>query len=147
MKRRHANFDTLRLLAATSVIFSHAYLIADGHDRNEPFVRSVGHIAGIFGVFVFLMISGFLVTESLMNSPSLRAFLWRRFLRIYPALALCAFVCAFLIAPFFSDVGFRQYWSSLYGFKYFAKVLLLYDVYEIPSVKSTIWKFSALDTA
>jgi peptidoglycan/LPS O-acetylase OafA/YrhL len=47
------NFDNLRFLAAASVVFSHAFLIADGHELNEPFVRSTGHILGIHGVFVF----------------------------------------------------------------------------------------------
>jgi peptidoglycan/LPS O-acetylase OafA/YrhL len=59
---RFRNFDTIRLVAAASVIFSHAFLICDGHDGNEPFVRLTGHIIGIHGVFAFLIISGFLVT-------------------------------------------------------------------------------------
>lgn len=134
-KHRFANFDTIRLAAAGSVIFSHAFLIADGHDRNEPFVRLTGAIIGIHGVFVFLIISGFLVTQSLRNSSSLRHFAWKRFLRIYPALAICAMVCAFLIAPFYSDLLFSSYLLSLFGVKYVAKVLLLYDVYEIRSVR------------
>src|SRR4051812_33589333 len=91
---RLGNFDTIRLVAAASVIFSHAFLIADGHDKNEPFVRLTGSIIGIHGVFIFLIISGFLVTQSLKTSSSLRHFAWKRSLRIYPALALCAIVSA-----------------------------------------------------
>jgi peptidoglycan/LPS O-acetylase OafA/YrhL len=66
-KHRFGNFDTIRLVAAASVIFSHAFLIADGHDKNEPFVRLTGAIIGVHGVFVFLIISGFLVTRSLKS--------------------------------------------------------------------------------
>jgi peptidoglycan/LPS O-acetylase OafA/YrhL len=133
--QRFHNFDAMRLAAAASVIFSHAFLIADGHDQNEPFVRMTGHILGIHGVFVFLIISGFLVTQSLVTSSSLRNFAWKRLLRIYPALCACGFVCAFLIAPFFSELSVRQYFASLIGMKYATKVLLLYDVYEIPTVQ------------
>jgi peptidoglycan/LPS O-acetylase OafA/YrhL len=129
------NFDNLRLLAAASVVFSHAFLIADGHELNEPFVRSTGHILGIHGVFVFLIISGFLVTRSLVASSSLRSFAWKRVLRIYPALFVCAVTSAFLFAPFFCAISAREYFTSLSGMKYVAKVLLLYDVYEIPSVQ------------
>jgi peptidoglycan/LPS O-acetylase OafA/YrhL len=135
MKERFGNFDTIRLIAAASVIFSHAFLIADGHDKNEPFVRLTGAIIGIHGVFVFLIISGFLVTQSLKNSFSLRHFAWKRLLRIYPALAICALVSAFLIAPFFSDLSLRGYLSSFSGVKYVAKVLLLHQTYAIPTVK------------
>jgi peptidoglycan/LPS O-acetylase OafA/YrhL len=132
---RFTNFDTIRLIAAASVIFSHAFLIADGDDKNEPFVRFTGAIIGIHGVFVFLIISGFLVTQSLKNSFSLRHFAWKRFLRIYPALAACAIVSAFVIAPFFSELSIREYLWSFSGMKYVAKVMLLYDVHQIPTVK------------
>ncbi len=132
---RFGNFDTIRLAAAASVIFSHAFLIADGHEKNEPFVRLTGAIIGIHGVFVFLIISGFLVTQSLKNSSSLRHFAWKRFLKIYPALAICVLVSAFLIAPFFSELSLGEYLSSFSGVKYVAKVLLLYGTYEIPTVK------------
>ena len=40
--QRFRNFDTIRLVAAASVIFSHAFLIAEGHEKNEPFVRATG---------------------------------------------------------------------------------------------------------
>jgi peptidoglycan/LPS O-acetylase OafA/YrhL len=132
---RFRNFDTIRLAAAASVVFSHAFLISDGHEGNEPFVRLTGNILGIHGVFVFLIISGFLVTQSLYASPSLLSFAWKRFLRIYPALAVCAIVSAFIIAPFFSDLSWNKYVQSLIGVKYIAKVLLLYDTSGIPTVQ------------
>ena len=69
--------------------------ICDGYEEKEPFLRLTGNILGIHGVFVFLIISGFLVTQSLHTSPSLLSFAWKRFLRIYPALAVCAIVSAF----------------------------------------------------
>jgi peptidoglycan/LPS O-acetylase OafA/YrhL len=49
---RVQNFDAIRITAAASVIFSHAFLIADDHDRNEPLVQLLGkgNILGIFGV-------------------------------------------------------------------------------------------------
>jgi peptidoglycan/LPS O-acetylase OafA/YrhL len=132
---RFTNFDVIRLVAAASVIFSHAFLISDGTDRNEPVLRLTGNILGIYGVFVFLIISGFLVTNSLRNSVSLRDFAWKRFLRVFPALGVCALVSAFLISPFFSEIGAREYLSSLYGPKYIIKVMSLYDVTEIPTVR------------
>jgi peptidoglycan/LPS O-acetylase OafA/YrhL len=131
--QRLRNFDTVRLVAAASVIFSHAFLIADGHDKNEPFVRATGSILGIYGVCVFLIISGYLVTHSLRTSSSLRSFAWKRFLRIYPALFACAVFGAFIVAPFFSELAPRD--SLLPGVKSVAKVMLLYDVQAIKGVQ------------
>jgi peptidoglycan/LPS O-acetylase OafA/YrhL len=129
---RLGNFDTIRLIAAGSVIFSHAFLLAEGHDGNEPFKQLTGSILGINGVFVFLIISGFLVTQSLFNSSSLWHFAWKRFLRIYPALAIYAVVAAALIAPFFTTAPLREYVSSLAGVKYAVKVLLLFPHAGLP---------------
>jgi peptidoglycan/LPS O-acetylase OafA/YrhL len=56
-------------------------------------------------------------------------------LRIYPALAICVLVSAFLIAPLFSELSLGGYLSSFSGVKYVAKVLLLYATYQIPTVK------------
>jgi hypothetical protein len=52
---RYPNFDFIRLVAASSVIFSHAFQISEGTDENEPLVRLLGahNIAGIYGVFIF----------------------------------------------------------------------------------------------
>src|SRR5436305_9606461 len=89
-RHRRNNFDALRLLAALSVVFSHAFLIAEGSEANEPFVRLTGNqcILGLVGVFVFFIISGYLVTESWCRSPAPGRFAMRRFLRIYPGLAV-----------------------------------------------------------
>ena len=129
---RVQNFDTIRIVAAVSVIFSHAFLIADGHERNEPLVQLLGkgNILGIYGVLAFLIVSGFLVTHSFQTSPSLGAYFWKRFLRIYPGLALSAVVSAFVIAPFFAvgavDIGQHT--------AYVRDVLAMQEVWFIPGV-------------
>ena len=63
-------FDGLRLLAAFAVIFSHSYLIATGTEADEPFVRLLGprNIIGLYGVFAFFSISGFLLARSLSRN-------------------------------------------------------------------------------
>src|SRR3954468_22563400 len=63
---RGNNFDALRLLAALSVVFSHSFLIAEGTEASEPFVWLTRNqcVLGLMGVFVFFIISGYLVTGS-----------------------------------------------------------------------------------
>ncbi len=96
--RRANNFDALRLLAALSVVFSHSFLIAEGSEANEPFVWLTGNqcILGLVGVFVFFVISGYLVTESWCRSPAPGWFALRRGLRIYPGLIINVALCAFV---------------------------------------------------
>jgi peptidoglycan/LPS O-acetylase OafA/YrhL len=59
---RHANnFDFLRLIAALTVIFSHSFLIAQGHQKNEPLVWASHNQCplGLVGVFVFFIMRAF----------------------------------------------------------------------------------------
>jgi peptidoglycan/LPS O-acetylase OafA/YrhL len=125
---RYPNFDLIRLVAASSVIFSHAFLIGEGTEKNEPLVRllGVGNIAGIYGVWVFFIISGLLVTQSAIGTRSVARFLWKRFLRIYPALIVCAVVCGIVVGALFSTIGPKAYWTQfLFGPKYVVLTAIL----------------------
>lgn len=108
---RANNFDGLRLLAAISVIFSHAFLLAEGRQDNEPVMLLTGgqSILGVVGVFVFFIISGFLVTQSFEATPSALRFLMKRALRIYPGLAMCLFLCAFVLGPSVTALPLDEY--------------------------------------
>lgn len=109
-KAYYPNFNLIRLVAASTVIFSHAFLISEKTSANEPFERLIGggNILGIFGVYVFFITSGFLVTQS-AQSGSASGFLWRRALRIYPALVVCTLLSVYVLAPFFSPLGISAY--------------------------------------
>jgi hypothetical protein len=67
---RFRNFDLVRLVAATSVVFSHAFDIVNGDAHAEPLVMLLGpgNILGIYGVYTFFIISGFLITASFKKS-------------------------------------------------------------------------------
>ena len=122
-----ANFDYIRLVAASAVIFSHSFLLADGHERNEPFVRMLGekNILGLYGVFTFFIISGFLITQSACTSRSVGAFAWSRILRIYPALICCAAFCGVVLGSIFTVVPLMDYWMRLLPLDYTASTSLL----------------------
>lgn len=109
--RRYRNFDALRLAAAVAVVFSHSFLIADGNEGAEPFVRlfGEGNILGLFGVFTFFVISGFLITRSWQVRRSTGSYLAKRCLRIFPALVVCLAVCAALIGPWFTSLSLGDY--------------------------------------
>jgi len=110
------NLETLRLVAAGSVIFSHAFLIVDGHERGEPLYALTGTILGGLGVAVFFVISGMLVAQSFERSRNVLEFAWKRFLRIYPGYIVSILIVGLTVAPF--------YWTSVPALAVQAKYLV-----------------------
>ena len=108
---RYPNFDFLRLGAALSVLFSHAFLIAEGNQNHEPLVLLSGNqgILGLLGVFVFFTMSGFLVTQSFESSRAPARFLAARLLRIYPALIVCLALCILVIGAAITTLPLGEY--------------------------------------
>lgn len=84
------NFNLLRLIAAISEIFSHAYEItSDGHDY---FQQWIGYSVGWIAVSAFFFLSGFLIYLSMMRGQSIGNFLFARCLRIFPGLWVMLFI-------------------------------------------------------
>ena len=134
---RHNNFDALRLVAAISVIFSHAFLIGEGRQDGEPLMRLTGGqtILGVVGVFVFFTISGYLVTQSWERAPSLPRFALKRALRIYPGLAACILVLTFGLGPLVTSLPLGDYLSSYGTYDFLGANLLLHtDHNSLPGV-------------
>jgi peptidoglycan/LPS O-acetylase OafA/YrhL len=124
---RANNFDALRLAAAVSVLFSHAFLVAEGSEAREPFAWLTGNqcILGLVGVFVFFIISGYLVTESYCRTPAPGRFALKRGLRIYPALAVNAVVCAIVLGPIVTSLPVSAYLADRGVVRFVAHVLML----------------------
>ncbi len=111
---RFRNIDTIRLALATSVVFSHSFLIADRSEAGEPLVQLFGrgNIAGLYGVFGFFILSGFLITRSFERRTSSTAYLTSRVLRIFPALIAVSLFCAFAIGPVVTTLAPGEYLSD-----------------------------------
>jgi peptidoglycan/LPS O-acetylase OafA/YrhL len=96
------NFDSLRLIFATLVIFSHSFPLTRGTNDTEPLSRLTGGqiTFGNISVWSFFAISGFLITQSWTRSPFVLRFLKRRIGRIYPGFIAAGLVSALLIVPY-----------------------------------------------
>jgi peptidoglycan/LPS O-acetylase OafA/YrhL len=113
---RRDNILQLRLLAAVMVIMGHTSLAG----RTSPgldfvrflFPRTYVHV---FGLCMFFVISGFLITLSFERRPDLARFLRARALRILPALTVCVFALAFVIGPIVTNVSLTQYFALRAG--------------------------------
>jgi peptidoglycan/LPS O-acetylase OafA/YrhL len=134
---RQNNFDTLRLIAAVSVIFSHSFLIAEGTQNNEWLILLTGNqsILGLTGVFVFFAISGFLVTQSFEQTANPLHFLAKRALRIFPGLFVATLVSAFVLGPLVSTLPLGAYLSRPEPYEYVVgNTSLDQTVHQLPDV-------------
>ncbi|MGO8914554.1 MAG: acyltransferase family protein [Stellaceae bacterium] len=134
---RENNFDALRLLAAGAVIFSHAFLIAEGTESHEPLMQLSGGQSklGLVGVFIFFAISGFLVTESFEKTAAPLRYLAKRALRIFPGLFAALLVSAFLIGAIVTRLPLGDYLrhDALYSYVV-GNTLLNLTTHELPGV-------------
>jgi len=104
------NFDFLRFLFASLVLFYHSFPLLLGVGRRQPyFGEGFAGLAGGGSVDFFFVISGFLVTASWMRAPRFRPYLTKRILRIYPGFLLAMLFCAFVAGPFGTD-SVSLYW-------------------------------------
>ncbi len=111
---RRNNFDALRLIAAGAVLFSHSFLLSQGRQDNEPLMRLTGgqSVLGVVGVFVFFVLSGFLVTQSFETTRSPLRFVVKRALRIYPGYVVCLLLCTLALGPLATALPLRDYLAS-----------------------------------
>lgn len=123
LSRDRNNFDTVRLLAALIVIYRHcAY-----------FLGAPGYW-GAFGVPVFFFLSGLLVSQSFEASGSIKKFVWRRLLRIYPAAVVAILLSAFVMGPLVTSYTPGNYFKSSVFWKYISSVSLIQVYFDLPGV-------------
>lgn len=98
---RDNNFNLIRFIAATLVIWTHAFGLLD-RTAFEPVFRVFHLGAGDLGVDIFFVLSGFLVAKSL-DGKTLSKFAWARFTRIYPGLWVSILASVLVVALCFTD--------------------------------------------
>jgi peptidoglycan/LPS O-acetylase OafA/YrhL len=94
------NFGVLRLCLAGAVIVGHASEMVDGNRAREPLWMLTNTISlGELAVAGFFLLSGYLITASIMRSNDLKAYAMARMLRIYPAFGLAYLISVFILGP------------------------------------------------
>ena len=92
---------------AMLVVWSHSFALYKGSESTEPMsLLTQGIInSGNCGVFVFFMVSGFLITQSFDRSSSPWSYLKKRIARIHPGFIVATSICAFVIVPLYSSTA------------------------------------------
>ncbi len=136
MKEHKNNFDFLRLFAASLVIISHNI----GHygGFRDP-LKMINHSFGLgtTGVFIFFIISGYLITMSWLKSKNIINYFRNRVLRIFPALIVVLLFSIFIVGPLFTNLALSDYFTNLATYKYLINLSLIKLVNTLPGVFET----------
>lgn len=112
------------------VVYSHSFPLANNSSHLGIFKMSYGNL----GVFIFFVISGFLITQSYDKTQNLLTFTKARILRIFPALAVVLLLSSFLLGPLLTTLSLSDYFSHPQTYRYLETVFLYPISYELPGV-------------
>jgi peptidoglycan/LPS O-acetylase OafA/YrhL len=127
LEKRQNNYDFLRIFAALLVVLSHSFLIADNSlDHDLLMVVTHGQISlGRVGVFIFFVLSGFLITGSYQRSKCPASFLKNRFLRIMPGFLCVVLASVFILGPLFTTLPVTEYLTQSQTYQYLLNLTFL----------------------
>lgn len=116
----------IRLLAALAVIYGHTTAIVPGATPDWIVVTTGYAFAGGVAVDLFFLISGFLVTASILNS-GVRNYVVSRVLRIYPALWVNLVLVTFVLGGIVTTLPLTEYLVEPHTWKYFKGLAFTYQ--------------------
>jgi peptidoglycan/LPS O-acetylase OafA/YrhL len=137
MALRHTanNFDFIRLAAATMVLCSHQFALLF---RPEPHPFGLFTL-GTLGVLIFFSVSGYLVAQSWDSDPHVWRFAARRFLRIWPGLAVVVLFAVLCVGPLFSQLPISDYFQTAKTWRYLWLLCLRVQLYLPEVFKNNPW--------
>src|ERR1700755_1312107 len=106
-KHRIELLDSFRFIAVLSVFLYH---FTNSWVSLYPYGNFFGHIFrfGYLGVNFFFMISGFVISYTLENTPNLSSFYKNRFSRLFPPMLLCTIIIFVILSLLDDDYLFRN---------------------------------------
>ena len=133
---RLAWLDALRGFAALAVVFDHGtYLV---FQQARQFVYH-WFDPGQYGVFVFFLVSGYIVPASLERKGSVRAFWISRVFRLYPLFVVAIVVSVLGYLYGFGNVAYAQLHPLTAAGSW---LLMLSNILSGPNVPNVVWTLS-----
>jgi peptidoglycan/LPS O-acetylase OafA/YrhL len=134
--RRLAWLDLLRGIAALAVVFDHLSYYVLQHVRDEIYHW---FDPGNYGVFVFFIISGYIVPASLERKGSVRTFWVSRLFRLYPLYLLAVGIA---VALYFLHFGSLRGEGSDPEASVLSQLLMMSNVLGGQNLPNVVWSLS-----
>ena len=132
---RENNLNLIRAIAATAVLISHAHPIALGPGAAEPLKALTGYSLGALSVYVFFVVSGFLITQSFDRTSSWQNFVVARALRIFPGLIVSLILVGLVVGPLVTTWSLGDYLTDTSLMRFlFGNTSLVFMQYHLPGV-------------
>lgn len=142
---RANGFDAIRLFLALGIVAFHSVTLSgrDGADIALPL-----QLAARLILPALFVLSGYLVTASLLRAASVREFLFLRLLRIWPLLSLVVAATALVLGPlftacplagYFSSAAVPDYFWNVFGLSQFGLPCLFVDNPRAGIVNGSLW--------
>jgi peptidoglycan/LPS O-acetylase OafA/YrhL len=113
LESRRDNFLLLRFIAASMVIYGHGKALTGGKGWPDLFVwLGWGTYSGTLAVYIFFVVSGFMIAGSYLRRQHLADFLWARVLRIFPAYLFCLALSAFVLGAIYTSLPASNYYRD-----------------------------------
>ena len=133
---RLAWLDVLRGLAALAVVFDHISYYVLQHVRHIVYQW---FDPGNYGVFVFFIISGYIVPASLERKGSVRTFWVSRLFRLYPLYLLAVGIA---VALYFAHFGSIRGEASDPATSVLSQLLMMSNVLGGKNLPNVVWSLS-----
>src|SRR6266699_2003121 len=133
---RLAWLDVLRGLAALAVVFDHVSYYVLQHVRHIVYQW---FDPGNYGVFVFFIISGYIVPASLERKGSVRTFWVSRLFRLYPLYLLAVGIA---VALYFARFGSIRGEDSDPATSILSQLLMMSNVLQGKNLPNVVWSLS-----
>jgi peptidoglycan/LPS O-acetylase OafA/YrhL len=111
------------------VVLSHSFALVGA---KEPLIG--GNTFGGTGVWIFFILSGFLIATSWDQYPRLNVFLAKRALRIFPGLAVAVLLTIVVCGLFYTSLGLIDYATNTSTITYINNILLYNTQFALPGV-------------
>ena len=132
---RNNHLNMIRMIAATAVLVSHAWPISLGPGAVQPLSALLGETLGTLSVYVFFVISGFLIARSFERQPTVRRWIVARVLRLFPALTVVLVLTVAVLGPLVTTLPLAEYFARPETLSYVPRNLsLAFLQYDLPGV-------------
>lgn len=133
--QRQNNFDVLRFVGACFVIITHAYALSGLPETDWAYRLSQGTFSfSRLGLWMFFIMSGYLVTASALRSTTVVQYALKRALRIIPAYSVVVLVAVFVLGPLVTELHPIEYIRSGQTWAYLKTLAVFRVQYNLPGV-------------